>query len=121
MATWLASTASTSSSWSSKISPESFSPTRGIPGNFPLVLRGPDQGRFDRVDLFFARLEVARDLGVELRLFLDHPPPLLVEPLHDRAIDPDRCDAGALADGRVLAVDDERAALGIEDHQHAVG
>src|SRR5215467_4370483 len=90
-------------------------------GQLALDLQRHDQGRLDRVELVLGRLEVDRDLGIELRLFLDQHPPLLVEPLHDRAIDPDRCDAGALADGRVLAVDDERAALGIEDHQDAVG
>src|SRR5262245_26906867 len=89
-------------------------------GQLALDLQRHDQGRLDRVELVLGRLEVDRDLRIELRLFLDQHPALPVQPLYDRAIDADRRNAGALADGRVLAVDDERAALGIEDHQDAV-
>ena len=40
IATWLARTASTSSSCSSKISPESFSPTRRMPVSLPSIFSG---------------------------------------------------------------------------------
>src|SRR3989454_1054997 len=86
-----------------------------------LDLQGYDQRRPDRVELTLGRLEVRRDLGIQLDLFLHQHPARLVQPLHDPAVDPDRHGPDALADGGVLAVDDERAALGVVDHQDAVG
>src|SRR5713101_8445710 len=91
------------------------------PGELALDLQGHDQRRLDRVELTLGRLEVRRDLGIQLDLFLHQHPARPVQPLHDPAVDPDRHGPDALADGGVLAVDDERAALNVVDHQDAVG